>query len=118
MMYNQHMVERSDAMSGLCERLKNARLGLHLSQDYVAKKLGIQRTAIVAIENGTRKVSADELNKFSKIYNVSCDELLKGHVVESPSTVFARDFNDLGEEDQKEILNLIAFKKAYQRSNG
>lgn len=53
------------------ERLKESREMLHLIQDYVAKVIGISRTAIVQIENGNRKVSTDELAKFSKLYGVS-----------------------------------------------
>ena len=48
-------------MRALYERIKEARTELHLSQDYVAKFLGVNRTAIVEIESGKRKVSADEL---------------------------------------------------------
>ena len=43
-------------MRALYERIKEARTELHLSQDYVAKFLGVNRTAIVEIESGKRKV--------------------------------------------------------------
>ena len=48
------------------ERLKQVRKGLKLSQEFVAKQLGMTRTTIVAIEAGTRKVTTDELTKFSR----------------------------------------------------
>ena len=53
------------------ERLKQVRKGLKLSQEFVAKQLGMTRTTIVAIEAGTRKVTTDELKKFSVLYGVT-----------------------------------------------
>ncbi len=108
-------------MEGFAERLKNARCGLHLSQDYVAKQLNINRASIVQIEAGKRKVSAGELERFSAIYGFSIDELLLGNKPEMPITMFARGFSELDEIDQHEILSLIDFKKMIkkqQKSNG
>ena len=98
-------------MSALYERIKEARTELHLSQDYVAKFLGVNRTAIVEIESGKRKVSADELGKFSELFQIPADELLNGRNTEMPVQMFARRFGALDEADQQEILNLIEFKR-------
>jgi transcriptional regulator with XRE-family HTH domain len=103
----------------LAERLKNARNGLHLSQDFVARQLRINRASIVQIEAGKRKVSADELNQFSILYGYSVDELLNGNRTEMPVTMFTRSFSELDVIDQNEILSLIEFKKMMkeQRKN-
>ena len=98
-------------MRALYERIKEARTELHLSQDYVAKFLGVNRTAIVEIESGKRKVSADELGKFSELFQIPADELLNGRNTEMPVQMFARRFGTLDEADQQEILNLIEFKR-------
>ena len=98
-------------MRALYERIKEARTELHLSQDYVAKFLGVNRTAIVEIESGKRKVSADELGKLSELFQIPADELLKGRSTEMPVQMFARRFGALDEADQQEILNLIEFKR-------
>lgn len=98
-------------MGELYERIKKARTELHLSQDYVAKFLEVNRTAIVEIESGKRKVSAEELGKFSKLFQISVDELLNGKSTEMPTQMFARKFGALDESDQQEILNLIEFKR-------
>lgn len=71
----------------------------------------MNRTAIVEIESGRRKVSANELKKFSELFQISTDELLYGKVVSMPIQMFARKFGSLDETDQQEILNLIEFKK-------
>ena len=98
-------------MRALYERIKEARTELHLSQDYVAKFLGVNRTAIVEIESGKRKVSADELGKFSELFQIPADELLNGRSTEMPVQMFARRFGALDEADQQVILNLIEFKR-------
>jgi len=98
-------------MAELYERIKKARNDLHLSQDYVAQFLGVNRVAVVEIESNRRKVSAEELGKFSELFQIPADELLHGRNTEMPVQVFARRFGDLDESDQKEILNLIEFKR-------
>jgi transcriptional regulator with XRE-family HTH domain len=60
----------------LGEKIKYLRDKLDLSQEYIAKNVGIQRVAISQIENGKRKITADEILKFSKIFNISSDILL------------------------------------------
>lgn len=100
----------------LSSKLKNARLQLNLSQEYIAKQLGISRSAISEIENGRRKISAEELKMFSDIYGVSTDELLND---KQPDDVkmFARAFSELSQHDKNEIMNLIEFKKNYKKNS-
>lgn len=97
-------------MSALHERIKVARTELHLSQDYVAKFLGVNCTAIVEIESGKRKVATDELGKFSELFRIPADELLNGRNTQRPLQMFVCRFGELDEADQQEILNLIEFK--------
>lgn len=98
-------------MMGLAERLKNARTSLHLSQEYVAQFLKINRAAIVQIEAGKRKVSANELQLYSALFGYTTDELLNGMQKEIPEIMFARKFSELDEVDQHEIMSLMEFKK-------
>ena len=102
-------------MGSLGERVKRLRNDLHLSQEYVANYLGIRRAAVAEIEAGKRKVSAEELGMFSKLFLVSTDELLNGTRTELPTQVFARSFSELDESDQREILNLIEFKRLMKK---
>lgn len=98
-------------MGELNDRIKKARTDLHLSQDYVARFLGISRTAVVEMELNKRKVSADELAKFSELFQIPADELLNGRNIEMSVQMFARRFESLDKADQQEILNLIEFKR-------
>jgi transcriptional regulator with XRE-family HTH domain len=49
-------------------RLRDAREYLGLSQDEVAKYLGIPRTALSLIESGQRRIDALELKKLAQFY--------------------------------------------------
>ena len=103
------------------ERMRELRTQLHLSQEYVAKYLGINRATFTQMENGNRKVPADDLSKLSILFGVSADSLLHGAEISQPATMFARSFESLDEIDQSEIMNLIRFKeqmKSQRTKNG
>ena len=93
------------------ERIKELRNKLHLSQEYVAKYLGINRASYTQIENGNRRITVDEVIKLSKLYGLSTDSILLEKRESIPNTVFARGFEELDEQDQAEIINLIKFKQ-------
>ena len=100
-----------DTMRKVNERIKELRMGLHLSQDYVAKFLGISRSTYTQMENGNRKVLAEEVAQLSSLFGVSADSILGENTISQPATVFARSFEKLDERDQAEIMNLIRFKE-------
>lgn len=94
------------------ERLKKLRKYFDLTQEQVAEILGLGRDAIIKIEKGERKISSEELMKFSKLYFISMEELLsETNDIDESSVVFVRDFNKLSEKDKKEIINLIEYKR-------
>ena len=100
-------------MMPINDRVKSLRTQLHLSQDYVAKYLGVSRSTFTQMENGNRKILAEELSKLSVLFGISVDALLNENENElsQPATVFARSFERLDESDQAEIMNLIRFKE-------
>lgn len=99
-------------MKTLAIKLREARIKLGFSQDYVSVCLGLGRSAITQIELNNRKVTSEELAGFCKLYHLSADYLINSECPEPPQVIFARGFEELNEDDQQEILNLIAFKKA------
>jgi len=103
-------------MNKINERLKEFRKSLDLSQEYVAKQLGVHRTTITAIELGTRKVLAEEIEFFVDLYGVSIEELMSEETENKEIKAFARAFSTLSDIDQKEIMNLIEFKKRIKES--
>jgi len=58
------------------ENLKEERLRRNWSQDFLAEKLHITRTALSNFENGKRSPKSDLLEAIAEIFNVSIDYLL------------------------------------------
>ena len=96
---------------GINERIKNFRNRLHLSQEYVANFWEINRATYTQMENGKRKITAEDISRLSELFGVTADALLNENKISQPSTVFARSFEKLDENDQAEIMNLIKFKE-------
>ena len=63
-------------MKNIADKLRDARVKLGFSQDYVAKCVGLSRSAVTQIELGNRKINADEITQFCKLYHLSADYLL------------------------------------------
>lgn len=98
-------------------KLRKAREYLDLTQEQVASILNLGRDAIIRIEKGIRKVSADELNNFSMLYKISMEEILNDNSYVTTEQAFARGFETLSVKDQKEILDLIRLKNDYKNRN-
>lgn len=100
------------------DRLKSLRKYMGLTQEQVAGILNVGRDAILRIEKGERKINLQELMDFSKLYNISMDELTtEEHPINSNNVAFARGFNELSEEDKKEIISLIEHKNLLKSQN-
>lgn len=100
------------------ERLRKLRKYMGLTQEQVAEILSLGRDAILRIEKGDRKIDLQELMNFSKLYNISMDELtLEEHTINSSDVAFARGFNELSEKDKKEIISLIEYKNILKSQN-
>jgi len=57
-------------------KIKKIREEIGLSQEELAKELKISRVTLSQIENGERKISAEEVTELSKIFNIPSDVLL------------------------------------------
>ena len=72
----------------LAQRLKAARLAKGLTQDEVARRIGVQQRFVSKLERGDKRPNVEMLSKLAKLYDVSESDLLKndtwitqGHVV-------------------------------------
>ena len=100
------------------ERLRKLRKYMGLTQEQVAEILSVGRDAILRIEKGDRKIDLQELMNFSKLYNISMEELtMEEHTINSSDVAFARGFNELSEKDKKEIISLIEYKNILKSQN-
>ena len=110
-MTQKDMTEREQ----IAERLKEARMLSGLSQENAAKILNIQRPAISEIESAKRKVSAEEIIQFSKLYKVSATWLLlkeqDDSEIDEEIRVAARELSRMNEDDRKRLLEILNITK-------
>ena len=97
-------------------RLKEARKNAGLSQGQVADMIDLKRPSISEIEAGRRKVSAEELIKFSDIYSVklswlACKEDELNKEVKEKLKFAARELSDIKGDDLDKVIRILtAFK--------
>ena len=104
-------------VSTIYAKIKALRTQMHLSQDYVAKYLRMNRSTFTQIENGNRKILAEEIKKLSILFGVSTDVILNHPELSQSATIFVRSFEKLDEKEQVEIINLIRMKEQAQIQN-
>ena len=106
----------------LAGRLKEAREYLELSQDEVARELGVPRTAISLLESGQRKVDALELQKLAHLYQRPVGYFTgeEQSVLELPEKVehLARAASALSKKDRDELTRFAEYLKARSLSEG
>jgi transcriptional regulator with XRE-family HTH domain len=96
----------------ISSRLKEAREYLGLSQQDVADKLKLPRSAISQIENGQRGVEALELKGLAKLYQrpISFFTGEEQQALEpSEVDVLAKQVNKLSPEDRETLLRYAEF---------
>jgi transcriptional regulator with XRE-family HTH domain len=103
----------------LGDKLREARKYLGLKQEEVAGYLKIQRTALGAIEDGTRKVEAIELTKLAKLYRQPVGfftgEDEAGSALPVDVAHLARKAADLSEQDLAELSKFAEYLKSKAR---
>jgi len=62
-------------MTNLGRRIKELREKAEMSQEIMAKRLGVSRPTLSLIENGARKLTAEEIKRVADIFGVSIDSL-------------------------------------------
>jgi len=60
----------------IAEQLRKLRKNNHLTQDEVAKKLGVSFVAISHYESGKRRVDVTVLEELATIYHTTVDQIL------------------------------------------
>jgi DNA-binding XRE family transcriptional regulator len=67
-------------MNMYTQKIKEFRIKNNLSQDQLAKAIGVSRPTYTAIESGKQQLSVKEAQKLAGLLAISVDELLSGHV--------------------------------------
>ena len=98
-------------------QIKKARENKGISQLDLAKQLGFESaTAISLIENGDRKVTAENLEKIANLLQIDIQSLLGIDTEKMDVSVALRAEKDITKEDQDAILHFIEMAK--NKKNG
>jgi len=97
----------------IASRLRLAREQAGLSQGQVAKLLEMHRPTISEIEAGRRRVSAEEIAEFARIYDVSVTWLTgqdgsDRNTADDRVQLAARELSKLKKEDLDKVLRLLS----------
>jgi transcriptional regulator with XRE-family HTH domain len=99
-------------MNSVAERLRLAREQAGLSQGQVAKLMDMHRPTISEIEAGRRRVAAEEIATFSRIYEVSVAWLAgnkdDNDRMDDRVRLAARELAKLKVEDLDKVLRLLS----------
>ena len=97
-------------MLNIGERLTQLRKQLNLSQDDLAKKIGVSRTIIGNYERNTNTPSIEVLVKIAKTFNVTVDYLIgEGELSSYDKEVMKRieDIDKLDPETKEHLFFLV-----------
>ena len=113
------------SMTSIGERIKNRRLELGLTQTDIYQACGISSGALSKIENGNRTPSVLSFYELSKVLKCSMDWLTTGFSsneqiseICQKEEVLLEGFRKLGEEDQYEIMEILAMKLRKVKRDG
>lgn len=109
------MSDNQEIRRQIGQRLRETREYLGLSQDEVAKSLGVPRPAISLIESGDRKVEALEIKRFAELYQQPTAYFLaekNSQTIPDEVAFLARAASELTPDDQTELLRFAQFLKA------
>ena len=109
------MSDEQNIQTILSKRLKEKREYRGFSQEEVARHLNIPRSAISLIENGSRRVSAEELSQLAKLYQTTMDSLTgQNQGISEPESVrlVARAASELLPRDRDEVLRFAQFLRS------
>ncbi len=97
-------------------RLRDVRRYINLSQEVVARHVGIPRTALSQIECGRRKIDALELKKIADLYkhpvSYFTDEMPTELGTSKESARFERAVAKLSEHDRAELNRFVEYLHA------
>lgn len=108
---------KSKDLPGIGARLKAAREAAGLTQEQVAKLLGLPRPAISEMESETRTVSAGELKQLAACYKVSLPWLAgePSYGADEKIKMAARRLSALRDEDMDTVMRIV---DSFRRQRG
>lgn len=95
------------------EKLKNLRKQRGITQEQLAKELGIGTSTVGMYESNIRKPSYKVLKKISNYFNVSVDYLVNEAELKNAFNLdfYIEHMQELSLEDRKKVIEFIEFLK-------
>lgn len=106
---NEKSASEETESQQLAKRLREVREYLNLSQQFVADKTGIPRSAVSDIERGARKVDSLELRKLARLYMYPVGFFLGDEEAGDDVRALARAVTDLTAGDRAEVVRFAQF---------
>lgn len=110
--------EARTAQLRLGTRLRDLREYLNFSQQYVAERTGIPRSAVSDIERGSRKVDSLELEKLARLYSYPVAYFLDADEDAEVGThalkAMARALSPLGPSEREEVYRFAEFLRLHK----
>lgn len=94
--------------------LKKLRKNKDISQEYLAKHLGVSRPTYIQIENSSRKMLVEEAQKLAQFFDLSLDDFLKEKEEKSPIVKFSYNKPNTKKQEMRISIpqkNLQKFKE-------
>ena len=82
--------------------LKKLRQKNNVSQEFLAKKIGVSRPTYVQIENGSRKMLVEEAQKLARFFGLSLENFLAGRENTEPKVKLEKPVKQTKSKKQKQ----------------
>lgn len=86
--------------------LKELRQKNNISQEFLAKKIGVSRPTYVQIENGMRKMLVEEAQNLAKFFGLSLDDFLAEKESSAPIVELEKSIKKVKTKEQKQEMRI------------
>ena len=98
---------KKECLAEIGKRLYECRTNRKWSQLYVAERMNVSTNTISAIENGAQQFNLMILLRFSEVYGVSTDYILKGEILEREDSELFKRIVKIPPLEQRRVMAAI-----------
>ena len=98
---------KKECLAEIGKRLYECRTNRKWSQLYVAERMNVSTNTISAIENGAQQFNLMILLRFSELYGISTDYILKGEILEREDSELFKRIVKIPPLEQRRVMAAI-----------